>query len=195
MRAGGGRLCGGHSEQAGGDPPQQSRQTTCIEFEVACSSCRVLSKAKQPLSVTLPLAAVLAGRACNGQACACCKLCSHESDVSFPQQALSCTAQVPNTASLVKQHSIQSPGKAVTVFMQLVRMPLAEAGPEVRMVESLQPMWDEEKLRIGSSPPAPPPEPHRSPIPLCQHVEVVRAQLQVVWAYKHELTAADKLTD
>lgn len=62
---------------------------------------------------------------------------------------------------------------------QLVRMPLAEAGPEVRMVESLQSMWDEEKLRIGSSPPPPPPEPIRTPTPLCQHIEVVRAQLQV----------------
>ena len=58
-------------------------------------------------------------------------------------------------------------------------MPLAEAGPEVRMVESLQSMWDEEKLRIGGSPPPPPPEPARTPKPLCQHIEVVRAQLQV----------------
>ena len=58
-------------------------------------------------------------------------------------------------------------------------MPLAEAGPEVRMVESLQSMWDEEKLRIGGSPPPPPPEPTRTPQPLCQHIEVVRAQLQV----------------
>ena len=58
-------------------------------------------------------------------------------------------------------------------------MPLAEAGPEVRMVESLQYMWAEEKLRIGGSPPPPPPEPTRTTKPLCQHVEVVRAQLQV----------------
>lgn len=58
-------------------------------------------------------------------------------------------------------------------------MPLAESGPEIRMVESLQSMWDEEKLRIGGSPPPPPPEPLRTAQPLCQHIEVVRAQLQV----------------
>ena len=40
-------------------------------------------------------------------------------------------------------------------------------------------MWDEEKLRIGGSPPPPPPEPTRTARPLCQHIEVVRAQLQV----------------
>ena len=61
-------------------------------------------------------------------------------------------------------------------------MPLAEAGPEIRMVESLQSMWDEEKLRIGGSPPPPPPEPTRTAKPLCQHIEVVRAQLQVCLA-------------
>lgn len=68
---------------------------------------------------------------------------------------------------------------ALNAHLQLVRMPLAEAGLEVRMVESLQPMWDEEKLRIGDSPPPPPPEPTRTAKPLCQHIEVVRAQLQV----------------
>lgn len=68
---------------------------------------------------------------------------------------------------------------ASVVYLQLVRMPLAEAGPEVRMVESLQSMWDEEKLRIGGNPPPPPPEPIRTAKPLCQHIEVVRAQLQV----------------
>lgn len=68
---------------------------------------------------------------------------------------------------------------ASIMHLQLVRMPLAEAGPEVRMVESLQSMWDEEKLRIGGSPPPPPPEPMRTAKPLCQHIEVVRAQLQV----------------
>lgn len=61
-------------------------------------------------------------------------------------------------------------------------MPLAEAGPEIRMVESLQSMWDEEKLRIGGSPPPPPPEPTRTANPLCQHIEVVRAQLRVCLA-------------
>ena len=64
-------------------------------------------------------------------------------------------------------------------FLQLMRMALPEAGPEIRMVESLQSMWDEEKQRIGCSPPPPPPEPKRTPAPLCLHVEAVRAQFQV----------------
>ena len=63
--------------------------------------------------------------------------------------------------------------------LQLVRMPLNEAGPDVKLVESLQPMWDEEKQRLGASPPAPPAGPERVPQLLCQHVETVRAQFQV----------------
>ena len=63
--------------------------------------------------------------------------------------------------------------------LQLVRMPLDEAGPDIKLVESLQPMWDEEKQRLGASPPAPPAGPERMPQVLCQHVETVRAQFQV----------------
>ena len=63
--------------------------------------------------------------------------------------------------------------------LQLVRMPLDEAGPDIKLVESLQPMWDEEKQRLGASPPAPPAGPERVPQVLCQHVETVRAQFQV----------------
>lgn len=64
-----------------------------------------------------------------------------------------------------------------------MRMALPEAGPEIRMVESLQSMWDEEKQRIGCSPPPPPPEPLRTPTPLCLHVEAVRAQFQVFCSF------------
>ncbi|KAK9818869.1 hypothetical protein WJX74_003598 [Apatococcus lobatus] len=61
---------------------------------------------------------------------------------------------------------------------ELMRRPLEEAGQDVQMVESLGPMWDEEKLRIGHSPPTPPPGPERHPEPLCAYVEHIRAQFQ-----------------
>lgn len=60
-----------------------------------------------------------------------------------------------------------------------MRRPLEEAGQDIQMVESLGPMWDEEKLRIGHSPPTPPPGPERNPEPLCAYVEHIRAQFQV----------------
>ncbi len=62
---------------------------------------------------------------------------------------------------------------------QLVRTRLEDAGPDVRMVESLAPMWEEERLRCGGSgPPAPPPDPPRDPQPLCPAVDATRAQFQ-----------------
>ena len=49
------------------------------------------------------------------------------------------------------------------------------------MVESLAPMWDEQRARGGgATPPGPPPSPPRTPAPLCELItEHVRTQLQV----------------
>jgi hypothetical protein len=64
-------------------------------------------------------------------------------------------------------------------YMQLVRLPLDLAGPDVRMVESLAPMWDEERQRCGGSLPEPPPEPPRTPQLLSHAVTAVRQEFQV----------------
>lgn len=66
------------------------------------------------------------------------------------------------------------------VCLQLVRTRLEDAGPDVRMVESLAPMWEEERARCGGTgPPSPPPDPLRDPQPLCPAVDATRAQFQV----------------
>jgi hypothetical protein len=69
-------------------------------------------------------------------------------------------------------------------------MPLEEAPPEVHLLESLMPMWQEEADRCGGAVPPRPPSPPRSPRPLCAAVEAVRAELKVRlmvhvegWAY------------
>lgn len=65
-------------------------------------------------------------------------------------------------------------------FVQLVRDKLEDVGPDKRMVESLVPMWDEERQRCGGTgPPSPPPDPKRDPQPLCPTVDFIRAQFQV----------------
>ena len=60
-----------------------------------------------------------------------------------------------------------------------MRKALADAGPEEQLVESLVPMWDEERQRSGGELPTAPPLPPRNPGPLCKTVEDVRAQFQV----------------
>lgn len=62
---------------------------------------------------------------------------------------------------------------------EAVRVPLDQATPDLQLVDSLVPMWHEERLRIGADIPPPPPSPPRTPEPLCPAVESVRAQLQV----------------
>ena len=65
------------------------------------------------------------------------------------------------------------------VCSQLMRTRLEDAGPDVRMVESLAPMWEEEPARCGGTgPPSPPPDPLRDPQPLCPAVDATRAQFQ-----------------
>ena len=65
--------------------------------------------------------------------------------------------------------------------MQLVRDKLEAVGPDKRMVESLAPMWDEERQRCGGTgPPDPPPDPLRDPKPLCATVDFVREQFKVL---------------
>ena len=64
--------------------------------------------------------------------------------------------------------------------MQLVRDKLEHVGADKRMVESLAPMWDEERQRCGGTgPPPPPPDPPRDPQPLCTTVDTIRAEFQV----------------
>lgn len=61
-----------------------------------------------------------------------------------------------------------------------MRDKLEDVGVDKRMVESLAPMWDEERQRCGGTgPPDPPPDPLRNPQPLCATVDFVRAQFQV----------------
>ena len=61
-----------------------------------------------------------------------------------------------------------------------MRDKLEQVGPGKRMVESLVPMWDEERQRCGGTgPPDPPSDPLRNPQPLCATVDFVRAQFQV----------------
>ena len=64
---------------------------------------------------------------------------------------------------------------------QVERRSLDEAGPEVRMVESLAPMWQEQRARNdGATPLGPPGSPPRTPHTLSPFVtNAVRAQYQV----------------
>ena len=63
--------------------------------------------------------------------------------------------------------------------LQLVRTRLEHVSPEEKVVESLIPMWQEEKLRCEGNLPEGPPSPPRTPEPLCKTVEDLRAQYQV----------------
>jgi hypothetical protein len=71
--------------------------------------------------------------------------------------------------------------------LQLVRLPLAAAGPEVRMVESLAPMWAEERGRCdGGAIPDPAGSPPRSPRTLSHAVDAVRQQFAGIAAQQHQ---------
>ncbi len=64
--------------------------------------------------------------------------------------------------------------------LQLVRVPLESAAPDAQLVESLGPMWEEERMRCGGrSPPERPPDPPRSYGALSAGVTAVRAEFQV----------------
>ncbi|KAG7673423.1 hypothetical protein KSW81_006633 [Nannochloris sp. 'desiccata'] len=62
----------------------------------------------------------------------------------------------------------------------LLKMPLAHAGPEIRMVESLAPMWEEERKRCGGSVPQPAPDVPRTPQQLSSAVAQCREEFQVI---------------
>ena len=68
----------------------------------------------------------------------------------------------------------------VSAYLQLVRTRLEDSSPDAKMVESLIPMWDEEKMRCSGNLPERPGSPPRNPGPLCQTVEDIRAQFQVL---------------
>ncbi|BDA47990.1 probable DNA polymerase zeta catalytic subunit [Coccomyxa sp. Obi] len=75
---------------------------------------------------------------------------------------------------------------------ELVRDKLENVGPDKRMVESLAPMWDEERQRCGGTgPPPPPPDPPRDPHPLCTTVDTIRAEFQAIAdAHAQEVASA-----
>ncbi len=60
-----------------------------------------------------------------------------------------------------------------------MRVPLEHAAPEQQLVESLAPMWAEERARCGGRIPSRPPSPPRHPQPLCAAVEATRQDLKV----------------
>ena len=88
-------------------------------------------------------------------------------------------APVPSTTPTMPSSTTCSRSTSVAM-LQLERRSLKEAGPEVKMVESLAPMWDEQRARDhGATPPGGPPSPPRTPAPLCPAItEHVRAQFQ-----------------
>ncbi|CAG9460605.1 unnamed protein product [Pedinophyceae sp. YPF-701] len=59
--------------------------------------------------------------------------------------------------------------------LDAVRMDLADASPDDRLVESLINIWEDEKARTGRTPPPPPPDLEREPETLCTYVEDIRA--------------------
>lgn len=62
-----------------------------------------------------------------------------------------------------------------------MRTRLENASPSEQLIESLIPMWEEERSRCTGDLPKGPPSPPRTPGPLCQTVEDVRAQFQVCY--------------
>ena len=62
----------------------------------------------------------------------------------------------------------------------LARVPLSEASPDTRLVESLAPMWAEEAARCGGAVPPRAPSPERDPQPLCEAIEATRAEFEAI---------------
>eukprot|EP00955_Chlamydomonas_euryale_P112427 366130-Chlamydomonas_euryale.AAC.54 len=59
------------------------------------------------------------------------------------------------------------------------RTPLIEAGPDQQLLDSLVPMWTEERQRCRGNLPARPSSPPRKPEPLAVAVRAVAAQMRV----------------
>jgi hypothetical protein len=64
-------------------------------------------------------------------------------------------------------------------MLQAVRTPLPEAGCDDQLLDSLVPMWEEEKGRCGGSLPPRQGSPPRNPQSLCLAVEAVKAEIWV----------------
>ncbi len=58
-------------------------------------------------------------------------------------------------------------------------MRLEDAGPDRQLLESLLPMWEEERGRCGGTIPNRPPSPPRTPEVLCPAVQAVRNEYKV----------------
>lgn len=63
---------------------------------------------------------------------------------------------------------------------EALHVPLDQASPDMQLVSSLVPMWQQERWRLGGgSIPPPPASPPRRPRPLCPAVEAVREEFKV----------------
>jgi hypothetical protein len=61
-----------------------------------------------------------------------------------------------------------------------ITTPLSAATPDMQLVGSLVPMWQQERWRLGgASIPPPPPSPRRCLQPLCPAVEALREDFRV----------------
>lgn len=108
--------------------------------------------------------------------------------VDFPSShdtkgVISCCEYDPRAPERISSCELEADGLAEDVLNrgECPRTPLKSAPPEIRMVESLGLMWEEERGRCGGrNPPPPPPDPPRAPRSLCHAVDHVRAQFQVL---------------
>lgn len=91
---------------------------------------------------------------------------------------------IPHIVSNVLIHTCRAQLAITQLFrtLQCIRMDLDQANDNDKLVESLIPMWEEEKQRIGASPSHHSPVCERDPKPLCDAIQAGHCALQVSYA-------------